>query len=92
MGRGRDLWHCDVLDKSILPAVVLHTGGNVYSNVDLWLHGQAEWQASSGPTALIWKTGADTSFWILSVALLTVAAAMVGAYFKLARAARRSPA
>lgn len=80
------------LTKSILPAVVLHTGGNVYSNVDLWLHGQAEWQASSGPTALVWKTGTDASFWISSIALLIVAAAMVWAYFKLARTARKAPA
>ena len=79
------------LTKSILPAVVLHTGGNIYSNMDLWLHGQAEWQASSGPTVLIWKTGVDASFWISSIALLVVAAAMVWAYFKLARAARECP-
>jgi membrane protease YdiL (CAAX protease family) len=43
------------LTNSILPAVVLHTMGNLYSNTDLWLHGNAEWQASSGPTALIWN-------------------------------------
>jgi membrane protease YdiL (CAAX protease family) len=76
------------LTNSILPAVVLHTGGNIYSNIDLWLHGQAEWQASSVPTVLIWTTGADASFWISSIALLIVAAAMVWAYFKLAHAAR----
>lgn len=75
------------LTESILPAVVLHTGGNLYSNFDLWLHGQAEWQASSGPAVLIWKTGADASFWISTFALLLVAAAMVWAYFQLARAA-----
>jgi membrane protease YdiL (CAAX protease family) len=79
------------LTKSILPAVVLHTGGNIYSNIDLWLHGQAEWQASSEPTVPIWKTGTDTSFWISGIALLIVAVAMVWAYFKLARAARKWP-
>jgi hypothetical protein len=80
------------LTQSILPAVVLHTGGNIYSNSDLWLHGQAEWQASSGPAVLIWKTGTDAAFWISGIALLIVAAAMVSAYSKLARAARGSPA
>jgi len=75
------------LTRSILPAIVLHTGGNIYSNLDLWLHGQAEWQASSGPTVLIWKTGADASFWISSLALVMVVAAMVWAHFRLARAA-----
>jgi len=33
---------------SILPAVVLHTLGNVYSNFTLWLYGRAEWQAAPG--------------------------------------------
>ena len=33
------------LARSIWPAVVLHTAGNLYSNVDLLLHGRAEWQA-----------------------------------------------
>jgi hypothetical protein len=75
------------ITKSILPAVVLHTGRNVYSNVDLWLHGQAEWQASSGTTELIWKTGADASFWLLSIALFIVVVATLWAYFK--RASRQ---
>jgi membrane protease YdiL (CAAX protease family) len=74
------------LTRSILPAVVLHTGGNLYSNFDLWLHGQAEWQAATGPAALVWKTGADASFWISIAALLFVATATVWAYFRLARA------
>jgi hypothetical protein len=74
--------------KSILPAVVLHTGGNTYSNLDLWLRGQAEWQAASGPAALIWATGADAAFWKLVVALLAVSAATAWAFSSLARAAR----
>jgi membrane protease YdiL (CAAX protease family) len=77
------------LTKSILPAVVLHTCGNLYSNLDLWLHGKAEWQAAAGPSALIWKTGADASFWKSSLALLLVTAVTVWAYFKLARVAGR---
>src|SRR3954467_13325936 len=60
------------LTNSILPAVVLHTSGNLYSNFDLWLHGKAEWQAASGPAALIWNTGANTSFWMESLALVLV--------------------
>jgi membrane protease YdiL (CAAX protease family) len=80
------------LTKSILPAVVLHTCGNIYSNIDLWLHGQAEWQAPSGPAVLIWQSGPDASFWSSSVALLIVAAATLWAYYKLARAARPSQA
>jgi membrane protease YdiL (CAAX protease family) len=79
------------LTNSILPAVVLHTCGNFYSNTDLWLHGKAEWQTPSGPAALIWTTGADKSFWTGSLALLLTATAMVWAYFRLARAARKPP-
>ena len=73
------------LTGSILPAVVLHTGGNLYSNFDLWLHGQAEWQASPGASALIWTTGADKGFWISIVALLIVLTGMGWAYVRLAR-------
>jgi membrane protease YdiL (CAAX protease family) len=79
------------LAQSILPAVVLHTGGNIYSNLTLWLTGQAEWQASSGPAALIWTTGADASFWIAGSACLIISAAMVWACFQLARSARKWP-
>lgn len=78
------------LTDSILPAVVLHTGGNVYSNLDLWLHGEAEWQASSGPSALVWEAGADASFRAAVVVLLVVTAAAAAAYAGLARAARDS--
>ena len=76
------------LTNSILPAVVLHTSGNIYSNIDLWLHGQAEWQASQGPAALVWSTGADTSFWISLAALLAVCAGTAWAYLKLASTCR----
>ena len=79
------------LTKSILPALVLHTGGNIYSNIDLWLHGQAEWQSSSDRPALIWETGTDDSFWISIIALLIVGAVMVWAYFKLRSAAQKPP-
>jgi membrane protease YdiL (CAAX protease family) len=78
--------------NSILPAVVLHTSGNIYSNLDLWLHGQAEWQASSSATRLIWETGTDASFWRSVVALLFVAAATIWAYSQLGHAARKSSA
>ena len=41
---------------------------------------------------MIWKTGADASFWMSGIALVIVAATMVWAYYKLAGAARRLPA
>ena len=80
------------LTKSILPAVVLHTSGNLFSNFDLWLHGRAEWQAPSGSTGLVWSTGVDRSFLIASLALVIVTAATGWAFVQLAQAARKSSA
>jgi len=76
------------LTGSILPAVVLHTGGNVYSNLDLWLHGQAEWQAPAGEKLLLWTTGPDRALWFEAGAFVIVTAMMLIAYRVLARAAR----
>lgn len=76
------------LTNSILPGVVLHAGGNVFSAIGLIAGGRAEWQASSSPTPLVWETGADAGFWISCVATLVVGAAAVGAYAALARVAR----
>jgi membrane protease YdiL (CAAX protease family) len=73
------------LTNSILPAVVLHTCGNLYSNIDLWLHRQAEWQATSASAGLIWKTGVDASFWGTSLALVIVTTATTWAYIRLTR-------
>lgn len=78
------------LCRSILPAIVLHTGGNLYSNLDLWLHGQAEWQAASKPAGLIWQTGTDRAFWLSAAAFAALTVAAVWAYFRLAAATRPS--
>jgi uncharacterized protein len=51
------------LTRSILPAVVLHTAGNLYSNLDLWLHGRAEWQAQHDASL---TTGSDSNVWLTS--------------------------
>jgi membrane protease YdiL (CAAX protease family) len=78
------------LTGSIRPAIVLHTAGNVYSNLDLWLHGRAEWQTGSGG-GLISRTGVDPSFLLLAAGLLASTALAIGAGRMLARAARASP-
>lgn len=75
---------------SVWPAVVLHTAGNTYSNIDLLLHGRAEWQSSSGTSELVWTTGIDRTFLRAAVALLLIAVGMAWAYAKLKRAARES--
>jgi membrane protease YdiL (CAAX protease family) len=78
------------LTNSILPAIVLHTAGNVYSNLDLWMRGRAEWQAANGPATLIWQTGADQSFWISSAAFVIITAATIWAYRLLGKVSRRA--
>jgi membrane protease YdiL (CAAX protease family) len=75
------------LTNSVLPVILLHTCGNIYSNSVLLVTGQAEWQAAASPAAPIWRTGADRPFWISVIALILVATAMVWAYFKLASVA-----
>ena len=84
-GRRRDLGTVSYLTDSILPAVVLHTGGNVYSNLDLWLHGQAEWQAPAGEKLLVWTTGPDRAFWLEGAAFVILMAMMLIAYRTLAQ-------
>ena len=76
--------------KSILPAIVLHAAGNLYSNFDLYLYGQGEWQALPHSVTSIDITGVDTAFWI-SVATLTGVVVLAAlAYLGLCDAAARS--
>jgi membrane protease YdiL (CAAX protease family) len=75
------------LTDSIWPAIVLHTAGNLYSNTDLLLHGEAEWQASAGPAELVWSTGVDHAFALTMVAFIVVSAAAWMAYRALAATA-----
>lgn len=79
------------LTDSILPSVVLHAGGNVFSAFNLFASGRSEWQGMSSPKPVIWETGPDVSFWISLVAALIAAAAAAGAYLALARVARKAP-
>ena len=54
------------LTNSILPGLVLHAGGDVFSLTRLWATGQPEWQTASTPPQLIWETGTDATFWAIS--------------------------
>jgi membrane protease YdiL (CAAX protease family) len=65
--------------NSILPAIVLHTLGNTYSNLDLLLHGKAEWQAVSGTQHI-----ADSNTFLMVAVLIAVTLAMWGAFSRLA--------
>lgn len=72
------------LTRSILPAVVLHAGGNLYSNFDLWLHGRSDWQAPAGASALVWRVGPDAHFWGSIAALVLCTGATLWAFSRLA--------
>jgi len=72
--------------NSILPTIVLHTAGNLYSNLDLYLHGQAEWQAPAVQAASIWKTGPTNDFWFSIAAILITTAFATWAYTHLRKA------
>ena len=79
------------LTNSILPGLVLHTGGDVFSLTRLWATGLPEWQTSSSPPPLIWETGTDPEFWAYLAAFIVVGAAASWAYAALASVARPHP-
>lgn len=59
--------------NSILPALTLHVGGDVWSLIRLWATGKAEWQRSEEAQVLIWDAGLDPSF-LSAIGLCTVLA------------------
>lgn len=81
------------LSNSILPAVVLHAGGDVFSLTRLWLTGQADWQPAASPEtpALIWQTGVDFPFVRSVIVFAVIGAAAIWAYSALARTVRATP-
>jgi membrane protease YdiL (CAAX protease family) len=79
------------LTGSILPAVVLHTAGNVYSNLDLWRHGRAEWQAPAGSSGTIWAHGPDAAFCNTGLGFGAATLAAIGAFVVLSRMVRPAP-
>jgi membrane protease YdiL (CAAX protease family) len=72
--------------NSILPAMTLHIGGDVWSLTRLWVTRQPEWQLSSTAPPLVWDVGPDTAF-LVTVVLVVVLAAV---FAVLCRSLRRS--
>jgi membrane protease YdiL (CAAX protease family) len=64
--------------NSILPSLVLHAGGDVWSLTRLWITGRPEWQiaTTSAPTQ-VWDTGVDAPFILSALACLVLTAATV---------------
>jgi membrane protease YdiL (CAAX protease family) len=71
--------------NSILPALVMHSGGDVWSLGRLWLTGRPEWQLSSAPARLVRDTGIDAGLLIAVGALLALTALTIWAYASLHR-------
>jgi hypothetical protein len=61
--------------NSILPALVLHVAGDIWSLTRLWATGRPEWQLSTTAPQLLNETGADASFFVATAALIVLGAA-----------------
>ena len=66
--------------NSILPALVLHSGGDIWSLSRLWLTGRPEWELSTAPPRLIWDSGMDVSFFAITIVFLLFTALTTRAY------------
>ena len=63
--------------NSILPGMLLHAGGDLWSMTRQWMTGRPDWQLApaSAPTpALVWDTGIDAAFVTSVVAFLLLSA------------------
>jgi membrane protease YdiL (CAAX protease family) len=74
--------------NSILPGVVMHAGGDIWSLTRLWTTGKPDWQLSPAPSGLIWETGIDPAFVTSVAAFIILAGVATWAYIGVARAAR----
>jgi len=66
--------------NSILPALVLHSGGDVWSLGRLWMTGRAEYQLSSTAPALVRDTAIDAGFVVAVMACVGLTALTIWAY------------
>jgi len=78
--------------NSILPAIALHVGGDIWSLGRLWITGRPEWQRSGEALPLVWDRGVDTSFLFSSGQLILLTAAATVLCFLLRRLATKTGA
>jgi membrane protease YdiL (CAAX protease family) len=72
--------------NSILPALVMHSGGDVWSLGRLWLTGRPEWQLSAAAPRLVGETGVDTAFLVAAASLVLLTSLTIAAYRGVRRA------
>jgi hypothetical protein len=65
---------------SILPALVLHSGGDVVVLTRWWVTGRPEWQVAATPPTLVWESGVDAPFLTAVIALVALAVFTALAY------------
>lgn len=58
---------------SILPAIVLHTGGDIIVLIRWWATGRPEWQLSSSPPRMVWEDGVDSAFVVTAIVAVGLA-------------------
>jgi membrane protease YdiL (CAAX protease family) len=75
---------------SILPALVLHSAGDVVVLTRWWITGLPEWQLSPTPPSLVWEHGVDASFVMATAAFIVLAVFTVGAYVSIRRLRERA--
>jgi membrane protease YdiL (CAAX protease family) len=71
--------------NSILPALVLHAGGDVVVLTRWWLTGRPEWQIGTALPPLVWDSGIDLQFVLTAITSVAFVGATAVAY----RAVRR---
>ena len=59
--------------NSILPALVLHSAGDVVVLTRWWATGQPEWQLAAAPPPLVWEHGVDASFVLTATSCVVLA-------------------
>jgi membrane protease YdiL (CAAX protease family) len=57
---------------SILPAVVLHSVGDIVVLTRWWHTGRPEWQVGATAPALVWESGVDASFVVAAIAAVVL--------------------
>ncbi len=65
---------------SILPALVLHSAGDVVVLTRWWATGRPEWQLAATPPPLVWEHGIDASFVLTAISAVVLALLTAGAY------------
>ena len=71
---------------SILPAVVLHSVGDIVVLTRWWLTGRPEWQVGATAPPLVWERGIDATFLAAAAAALVLGAVTAMFYRALGRA------